>query len=265
MIKANSFILSVCRNFWWSAGVTFLSIWVGSIFELLFPPTRPPPTRGPDLTHACTHTHTWSAAICNLLVRSAGACPVVRKFPEAWNNSSGCKCHRTEVTMRGSPARLAKRPGWKTSWDRQTREDWRGASGKCSKSWVLEKITFCDRKTSSVFLQRLFITGFSSTCQITRSEGNRRKISYRSDESWRSWKKTNSCRRDPQLPESKGAWKKEKRKRLVKSDTASACQARDVGWGRWHAGAMCAAMSWRELRGEVIPSNCFLCCLAFVT
>lgn len=154
-------------------------------------------------------------------MRSAGACPVVRKFPEAWNNSSGCKCHRTEVTMRGSPARLAQCPGWKTSWDSQTQEDWRGASGKCSKSWVLEKITFCDRKTSSVFLQRLFITGFSSTCQITRSEGNRLKISYRSDESWCSWKKTNSRHRDPQLPEAEGAWEKEKRKLLVKNDPAS--------------------------------------------
>lgn len=199
-------------------------------------------------------------------MRSAGACPVVRKFPAAWNNSSGCECHRTEVTMRGSPARLAKRPGWKTSWDRQTREDWRGASGKRSKSWVLEKITFCDRKTSSVFLQRLFITGFSSTCQITRSEGNRLKIPYRSDESWCSWEKTNSRRRGPRLPRSGGAWEKERRKLLAKSAAASTCGARGVGWGRWYGGATrAAAMAWRESRGEVIPSNCVLCCLAFVT
>ena len=180
-------------------------------FELLFPP-RPPPCKPWPWSDTRVHTHTSSAAICNLLVRGAGARPVVRKFPEAWNNSSGCKCHRTEVTMRGSPARLAKRPGWKTSWESQTQEDWRGASGKRSKSWVLEKITFCDRKTSSVFLQRLFITGFSSTCQITRSEGNRLKISYRSDESWCRWKKTNSHRRDPRLPKPKGVWEREKRK-----------------------------------------------------
>lgn len=193
------------------------------------PPLPAPPNRGPDLTHACTHT--LSAAICNLLVRGAGACPVVRKFPEAWNNSSGCKCHRREVTMRGSPARLAACPGWKTSWDTRTREDWRGASGKCSESWVLEKITFCDRKTSSVFLQRLFITGFSSTCQITRSEGNRLKISYRSDESWCRWKKTNSHRRDRQLPQSEGAWEKETREALVslESSPSAGCRLRTVG------------------------------------
>lgn len=195
-------------------------------------------------------------------MRSAGACPVVRKFPEAWNNSSGCKCHRTEVTMRGSPACLAKRPGWKTSWDSQTQEDWRGASGKCSKSWVLEKITFCDRKTSSVFLQRLFITGFSSTCQITRSSGNRLKVSYRSDESWCRLEKTNSRHRDPQLPESKGSWEKEKRRVLVKSEYLWSTVCR---WGRWDAGVMRAAMSLWESQGEVIPSNWFLCCSAFVT
>lgn len=247
MIKANSFILSVCRNFWWSAGVTFLSIWVGSIFELLV--FAPPPPHKPwpwSDTRMHTHTHTLkSAAVCNLLIHSAGACPVVRKFPEAWNNSSGCKCHRTEVTIRGSPARLATRPGWKTSWDTQMQEDWRGASGKCSKSWVLEKITFCDRKTSSVFLQRLFITGFSSTCQITRSEGNRLKISYRSDESWCRWeKKTNSHHRDLQLPKLEGAWEKEKRKLLVKSHKASPRGVGGVGMEK--------VVAWGDARGCVV-------------
>lgn len=130
----------------------------------------------------------------------------------------------------GKPAEIVKRG-----------EDWRGASGKCSKSWVLEKITFCDRKTSSVFLQRLFITGFSSTCQITRSEGNRLKISYRSDESWCSWKKTNSRHRDPQLPRAEGAWEKEKRELLVKNSPASmGCELGKVvlpGWWVqcWHS------------------------------
>lgn len=179
--------LMKCRGHF-SVNLSRQHFWTTVVF-FFFPP--PPTNRGTALTH--THTHTGarppSSPICNLLVRSTGACPAVRKFPEAWNNSSGCKCHRTEVTTRGSPARLAPCPGWETSWDRRTQQDWRGASGKCSKSLLLEKITFCDRKTSSVFLQILFITGFSSTCQITRSEGNRLKISYRSDESWCNWKK----------------------------------------------------------------------------
>lgn len=79
-------------------------------------------------------------------------------------------------------------------------------------------------------------------------------------------KKTNSRHRDLQLPKSErreGAWEKEKRKLSVKSHTASPGGARGVRWGRWRTKTMRAAVSLRESRGEVIPSDCFWCCLAF--
>lgn len=41
-----------------------------------------------------------------------------------------------------------------------------------------------------------------------------------------------------QLPQSKGAWEREKRKLLVKSGVAGTRGVWGVGWGRWDTSAM---------------------------
>lgn len=72
-------------------------------------------------------------------------------------------------------------------------------------------------------------------------------------------KKTNSRHRDPQLPKAERAWEEEKRELLVKTNPSK--------HGLWVGEGGTATLMGAVLarRGEVIPRNCYVWCLAFVT